>query len=481
MYDIVLGLNDKPNILHITIKLPRYWLGLDSSVFSQFFYNLSHNLYEYVSLHSSAIYNNNYLLSEGVRFTHDRFMMFVIRGMSRFEGINFFPFVNSYNNLGNNNLHNCLELKTSSIWGLMYYTNNNLLLYAIFILTVYLMRTWSGGLGEIISYLLYYLFGGRNLVFIMVLLSFISVSGAKVMELTYTEATVFIILATLGSVLFLIFGTLFDFYSYKWKGDKSLKFKLHSNEGFNLFKLLSYNRVPLTHNSLLGVLYLFNIIAGVFSTNGVWYLLQSSEYISNNNLLLCISSAISTIIFALIWYILRKNLVSDAISKLFINSIFRSIMELASFNSVALTTYIMWSFWKDNVDLANNSIMALILGLMLHLLFSYFTIYSEMKSETSYLYGFYYYLSFLGVAFSTNGFYELLSRLFEYYYVYTPTIILTCFSTLMLYPDVYRYYPMDDVGDTNSNLLWSVVGAMVRYYLLVLSFVVLNQLIFNFI
>lgn len=97
----------------------------------------------------------------------------------------------------------------------MYYTNNNLLLYAIFILTVYLMRTWSGGLGEIISYLLYYLFGGRNLVFIMVLLSFISVSGAKVMELTYTEATVFIILATLGSVLFLIFGTLFDFYSYK--------------------------------------------------------------------------------------------------------------------------------------------------------------------------------------------------------------------------------------------------------------------------
>lgn len=76
-----------------------------------------------------------------------------------------------------------------------------------------------------------------------------------------------------------------------------------------------------------------------------------------------------------------------------------------------------------------------------------------MKSETSYLYGFYYYLSFLGVAFSTNGFYELLSRLFEYYYVYTPTIILTCFSTLMLYPDVYRYYPMDDVGDTNSNLL----------------------------
>ena len=147
----------------------------------------------------------------------------------------------------------------------------------------------------------------------------IMVSGYPIMRDTgtgtsptgFSERNILLILFTLGNFIFIFINALFDYYS------------------FIITNRTIFNKI------ILGLLFLFNIILGVFASNGTYYYIHPNY----NGILFTLISFVLTILFSSAWFYMSIHPANP--NYIIINSTFRAIFEVLTFNAASWFTYDM--------------------------------------------------------------------------------------------------------------------------------------------
>lgn len=170
-------------------------------------------------------------------------------------------------------------------------------------------------------------------------------------------------------------------------------------------------------------------MAAVFSTNGVWYLTKD---VIDIRVPLTILNELSTVVCSALWYLLAEKLNIE--NYVILNSIFKSILECLSFNSVTWFTYSRWD-WLTIFEIITQW-PAIILFTILHFIFSGFTIIYEYNMNANpIIYSLLYLSSFSSAAFSTNCVFLYISS-FNSYGLYLGITLIGGYTNYCFTPNI---------------------------------------------
>lgn len=234
------------------------------------------------------------------------------------------------------------------------------------------------------------------------------------------------IIAAILALFYVITGSIFD-----W-----LLHRIYIRRTINL-TIYSY--------LMCGLLYFFNILAGIFFTNALWFLV----YPSFNDLHGFIIGSPLSCLFSGLWYFFRR---SGKISDLdILNSIFRCLIETMAFIAICASTYGSWDLLLEVISISIYYPISVSLGFIIHYISGYYIIGLELMEESLYLYGPLYWIWWTTAIFNTNALVGLFTLNVPYennisYWVIS--ILLTCISVILNYPCYY----LNGVLDLLSNV-----------------------------
>ena len=128
---------------------------------------------------------------------------------------------------------------------------------------------------------------------------------------------------------------------------------------------------------ILGLLYFINIFLGVWASNGTWFLTKDIIDIPLGILV----TTIGTLVGSGLW--LKLATPPTQLRFILINSIFRSLAECITFNSISWMTYAIWNYF---IVYNNHVLVGSTVFTFLHFILSGVVIYLEILNA-----GFIYY------------------------------------------------------------------------------------------
>lgn len=200
---------------------------------------------------------------------------------------------------------------------------------------------------------------------------------------------------------------------------------------------------------LVGIIYLVNIITGILFTNALWFLVNPTV----NNLHALFIGSLFTVVLSGLWYKIRRSVVISDLD--FLNSVFRSLVDVMLFIAVCASTYGSWNIFLQNVPTTIAYPIGIALGFVCHYVSGYFLIGLEFNESPGILYGILYGVLYLvwwsSAIFNTNSlvglFIEHLPYALNSHY-WIISIILSSISVVVNYP----YYYLNGVGNVTSNI-----------------------------
>jgi hypothetical protein len=222
---------------------------------------------------------------------------------------------------------------------------------------------------------------------------------------------------------------------------------------------------------IMGLLYVITISVGIFQTNSVWFLTEGFNY-NDGGLWFTICSLIN-ILTSAFWVLLKTMVYNVVDGQYLFFSIFRSISEAFSFNSICWATYWLWSM-LNTLYIPYFDYIFLILGLVLHFFSSIFVLYIEtirrITTMEGLTYGFLNYLSWIGIVLHTNSLLNIMSPSLIGFTIQLSLSLLFLGLIILLHPLFYR-----GTYITIRRLLRLVI----ENYLLIVAYVLFNYFIYQ--
>lgn len=313
------------------------------------------------------------------------------------------------------------------------------------------------------------------------------------------------------TVLYIFLGWLIDYLSFIWiYSNKKMQFKFIGTIGFWV------------RHFIYAMLYISWLFIGVFSTNGLYFLiLNNITSVDNFNILIFVLGSVFTYVFSNLWFlyglainkqqinivrffkdicmlpiILFENFYTDiyiAITELYsrfieivilpinfnyYSTLRRSILEWLAFSAMVFSTYGSWNLYIIHVFYNITVIQNFFIWLVSSFFSGYLLIYIEeiRPIYSNFYYGLLYLLFWTSICFSTNsiviGFFNTYNALYGLYYFLPVNFLLAFTYSLPFYRIntnlslfsrlLHLIFFITLVGITllSAGLLWYIIGPM---------------------